>query len=70
MASNIEIVTDEKRIRPKKSEVVRLWCDNQKIQNLTGFKPAYDINKGLKETIEWFKNPINLSKYKSHIYNI
>ena len=70
MASNIEIVTDEKRIRPKKSEVMRLWCDNQKIQNLTGYKPSYDINSGLKETIEWFKNPINLSKYKSHIYNI
>ena len=70
MDSNIEIVTDEKRMRPKNSEVLRLWCDNQKIQNLTGFKPSYDINSGLKETIAWFKNPINLSKYKSHIYNI
>ena len=70
MASNIEIVTDKKRIRPKKSEVVRLWCDNKKIESLTGFRATYDIKSGLKETIEWFKNPINLSKYKSHIYNI
>ena len=70
MNSDIEIVTDIKRIRPKKSEVNRLWCDNQKIKRLTGFEPVYDINTGLKETIDWFKQPLNLAKYKSDIYNI
>ena len=38
MKSDIEIITDAKRIRPKKSEVTRLWCDNQKNKKLTGFK--------------------------------
>lgn len=70
MNSEIEIITDEQRLRPKKSEVNRLWCDNQKIKKLTGFKPSYDIHSGLKKTIEWFTVSKNLSKYKSDIYNI
>ncbi len=70
MESDIEIITDQKRIRPKKSEVTRLWCNNQKIKDLTNFKPEYDIASGLKKTIEWFKEPSNLLKYKSDIYNI
>ena len=70
MKSDIEIITDAKRIRPKKSEVTRLWCDNQKIKKLTGFKPSYNMASGLKETINWFQKPSNLAKYKSDIYNI
>lgn len=70
MDSNIEIIVDQQRIRPEKSEVTRLWCDNQKIKKLTGFNPKYDINSGLKETIQWFKSSENLAKYKSDIYNV
>jgi nucleoside-diphosphate-sugar epimerase len=70
MNSEIDIITDEQRLRPKKSEVNRLWCDNQKIKKLTGFMPSYDIHSGLKKTIEWFTVSKNLSKYKSDIYNI
>jgi nucleoside-diphosphate-sugar epimerase len=64
------LVTDKERIRPKKSEVMRLWCDNSKIRKLTGFKPRYSLEAGLKETIAWFKNPLNLKKYKEDIYNV
>ncbi len=70
MNSDVEFVTDQQRIRPKNSEVNRLWCDNTKIKELTGFKPQYTIEDGLKETIEWFKNPENLKKYKADIYNV
>tara|TARA_B110000503_G_C7110146_1_gene397712 strand:- start:415 stop:1407 length:993 start_codon:yes stop_codon:yes gene_type:complete len=70
MGSKIEIVVDHQRLRPKKSEVIRLWCDNSKIQEMTNFSPAYDIISGLKETIKWFQNKDNLAKYKSDIYNI
>jgi NAD dependent epimerase/dehydratase len=70
MDSDVEFITDEKRIRPEKSEVNRLWCDNTKIHSLCGFEPEYSIEKGLIETIEWFKNPENLKKYKSDIYNV
>jgi len=70
MKSNVEFVLDEQRIRPKKSEVNRLWCDNTKIYKLTGFEPKFDIEQGLTKTIEWFSNPENLKKYKAGIYNV
>ena len=47
MSSEVVFVEDKDRLRPKKSEVFRLWCDNKKINKLTGFKPKYDIKQGL-----------------------
>ena len=70
MNSDVEFITDEQRIRPEKSEVFRLWCDNSKIRDLTGFEPQYSIRDGLKATIEWFTRPENLLKYKADIYNV
>ncbi|HEY8608886.1 MAG TPA: NAD-dependent 4,6-dehydratase LegB [Noviherbaspirillum sp.] len=70
MNSDVEFLTDEQRMRPEKSEVFRLWCDNSKINSLTGFKPQYSIRDGLKATIDWFVEPANLAKYKADIYNV
>lgn len=70
MKSDVEFITDEQRMRPKNSEVFRLWGDNSKIKKLTGFQYKYDIEQGLAETCEWFTNPENLKKYKADIYNV
>ncbi|MNG23872.1 hypothetical protein D3C84_1085300 [compost metagenome] len=70
MGSDVEFLTDDQRIRPEKSEVFRLWCDNTKIQGLTGFQPQYSIRQGLQETIDWLTRPENLAKYKADIYNV
>ncbi|SVC84168.1 uncharacterized protein METZ01_LOCUS337022, partial [marine metagenome] len=70
MNSDVEFILDENRIRPAKSEVFRLLCDNSKINKLTGFKPQVDIREGLQRTIDWFTRPDNLKKYKSEIYNV
>ena len=70
MGSDAKIVTDEERVRPEKSEVFRLWCDNSKIERLTGFKPQIDMRDGLRRTIEWFSVNENLRKYKPSIYNV
>lgn len=70
MGSKVKIITDEQRLRPSKSEVFRLCCDNSKITALTGFKPQYTIKEGLEKTIAWLSNPNNLKKYKTHIYNV
>lgn len=70
MKSDVEFVTDEQRIRPEKSEVVRLWCDNSKIMKLTGFAPEIAIRTGLEKTVQWFSQSENLAKYKTNIYNI
>ena len=70
MASDVEFISDAQRLRPEKSEVFRLWGDNTRIRELTGFQPAYDIRRGLQATIEWFTRPGNLAKYKAGIYNV
>jgi len=70
MKSDVKFVTDEQRVRAENSEVFRLWCDNSKIKQLTGFEPRYTIKEGLEKTIEWFTQPANLAKYKPGIYNV
>ncbi len=70
MHSDVKLITDEQRIRPEKSEVFRLWCDNRKMKALTGYEPKYSIKEGLEKTVEWFTNPQNLAKYKPGIYNL
>lgn len=63
-----KIITDIMRVRPKNSEVERLWGDNSKIKILTDWKPKYTFDQGISETIEWFRK--NLDKYKPDIYNV
>jgi len=70
MNSNVEVIIDNARLRPEKSEVYRLWCDNTKIHKLTGFVPRCTIQDGLDKTIVWFTKPENLKKYKTNIYNL
>ncbi|MDC0831683.1 NAD-dependent 4,6-dehydratase LegB [Geitlerinema sp. CS-897] len=74
MNVEIEIETDEVRLRPEKSEVNRLWADNTKARQLLGWEPIYGgregFKRGLEETAAWFSNEDNLRQYKSDIYNI
>jgi len=70
MGSDVVFSTDQSRIRPENSEVFRLWCDNTKIKELTGFEPKYSIREGLEKTVEWFTKPENLAKYKPGLYNV
>jgi len=72
MGVDIEIVTDEQRLRPEKSEVERLWASNEKAKELLGWAPAYGglegFRRGLQETIEWFARPGVLADYKTEMY--
>ncbi|KPK11538.1 MAG: NAD-dependent dehydratase [Acidithiobacillales bacterium SG8_45] len=70
MGADIEIKTDDIRVRPELSEVNRLWCDNQKIERITGFKPKTTLRQGLEKTIEWFTDSENLKLYKPDTYNV
>ena len=59
----IKITTNKNLLRPKKSEVFRLLCDNRKFFLTTNFKPKFNLKKGLIKTIEWYKD--NLDEYKN-----
>jgi NAD dependent epimerase/dehydratase len=65
-----KIKQDKNRIRPSKSEVYRLFGSNEKLKKLTNWKQKYSLDEGLKDTIEWFKKPVNLKGYKPEIYNV
>ena len=67
IGKNAEIVTDPVRVRPQDSEVERLWCDNTKAKRLLGWEPKTSLDEGIKKTIDWISNNINL--YKPELYN-
>lgn len=74
MDATIEIISDEARLRPKNSEVERLWADNSKAKELFGWEPKFNdrdgFKRGLAKTVDWFTQPENLRGYKSEIYNV
>ena len=74
MGTEIEIITDEQRLRPEKSEVERLWASNDKAHELLGWQPQYGglkgFRRGLAETVAWFSKAPHLALYKPNIYNL
>jgi NAD dependent epimerase/dehydratase len=74
MKLDFDLEEDEARIRPENSEVSRLLSDNSKAKEILGWQPSYvgmeGLKIGLSETIEWFTEPMNLSRYRTEIYNI
>lgn len=74
MGVEIEILSDQQRLRPEKSEVERLWADNTKARRMLDWQPSYGgldgFRRGLTATVDWFNQPGQLSSYKSDIYNL
>ncbi len=70
MDADVHFVTEAQRLRPKESEVFRLWGDNTLAGELMGYAPAYTLEEGLRETCRWFCDGNNLRKYKPGIYNV
>lgn len=74
MQHEVEFVSEDQRLRPTASEVERLWADNRRARDLTGWRPASEglasLERGLHETIAWFGDGDNLRRYKSGRYNI
>ena len=69
MGADVNYVTDPQRLRPSGSEVFRLCGDNTLITTLTPWRPRFNLEQGLKETIDWFTTGDNLKMYKTEIYN-
>jgi NAD dependent epimerase/dehydratase len=74
MGKEIQIASEEQRLRPVTSEVERLWADNSKAKNTLNWEPKYSgmsgFTNGLSRTIEWFRHERNLKSYKSDLYNL
>jgi len=74
MEREVEVTLDEQRLRPPDSEVDRLFCDSSLARELTGWQPEFGglegFRRGIAETAAWFADPVNLSGYKPHAYNL
>jgi dTDP-glucose 4,6-dehydratase len=74
MGVELEIVSENERVRPKNSEVERLLADNSKAREFFGWSPAYGgvegFSQGLEKTIKWLSHPNNLGKYNPEVYSL
>jgi NAD dependent epimerase/dehydratase len=74
MGAEIEIVSDEERMRPADSEVERLFAGVDKARGLFGWAPDHGgrdgFARGIARTAEWFQTPGNLARYKTGEYNL
>ena len=65
---DVDIVCDDERIRPEKSEVNRLLADVTKARELLGWEPLFSLTDGLRNVIDWMSEHLN--RYKTNVYNI
>lgn len=74
MSADIDIVSDQQRLRPRDSEVERLFANHQKARSGLNWQPEFlgieGFKQGLQKTAEWFVKAENLKHYKSHLYNL
>jgi NAD dependent epimerase/dehydratase len=49
------VEVEDDRVRPKNSEVLRLLCDSSKARKMTGWAPRFDLEGGLRETIDFVR---------------
>lgn len=70
MDTDLDVREDPERIRPAASEVMRLVADATRLRTATGWAPGHDLEQGLVRTIAFFRDPANLARYKTGIYNI
>ena len=66
----VEVVEESERLRPARSEVMRLLCDSSRLTAATGWKPAVSLKDGIAATAEWFGRPENLARYKWGSYTV
>ncbi len=64
----VSIESDEQRVRPPESEVMRLVCDNQAALTRLGWSPQVSLDDGLRRTYEWLSRPENIAWYKPDQY--
>ena len=74
MNVEVEICTDEQRLRPEGSEVNRLFGDNSRLIEMTSWNPSYGgldgFRRGLSITADWFSDPANLALYRPGNYTV
>jgi len=63
---DLGVETDEQRLRPSKSEVSRLLSDSSKAERLAGWRADTPLDEGLRWTVEWVREHIELYRPKEY----
>jgi NAD dependent epimerase/dehydratase len=74
MGATVDVALDGQRLRPEKSEVERLCASSEKAKRLLKWAPQFagldGFKRGLAKTVDWFRDPANLARYKADAYNL
>jgi len=60
LGRELRVVQEVARLRPDKSEVLRLLSDNRKASEQLGWQPQVSLEQGLAQTVEWIRRNIQL----------
>jgi NAD dependent epimerase/dehydratase len=66
VGKDVRLVQDDRRLRPERSEVLRLCADIAKAERLLGFRPAVPLEEGIRRTVAWIAD--HLSLYRPETY--
>ncbi|MGW5350705.1 SDR family NAD(P)-dependent oxidoreductase [Streptomyces sp. NPDC004031] len=70
MDADLAVLEDPQRLRPAGSEVMRLVCDATRLRAATGWAPAHRLDEGLARTVDFFRDPAHLARYRTAAYNV
>jgi NAD dependent epimerase/dehydratase len=62
------VARDEARVRPEKSEVLELLCDNSLASKLLGWSPRVSLDDGLARVVDYVR--AHADRYKTEVYNV
>jgi NAD dependent epimerase/dehydratase len=68
LGRRLDVQTDEQRVRPARSEVMRLLADASLARRLTGWEPRVSLDEGLGRVVEWMRG--NLARYRPEVYAV
>ena len=65
---DLEILVEDRRVRPEKSEVSRLQAESSKALQLAGWRAEVPLDEGLRRTSEWIE--AHLDEYRTQEYAV
>ena len=69
---DVEVELDPERVRPKRSEVERLWADVSRARAVYGWTPQWSgadgLRRGLERTARWLLGSPHRDRYRPDVY--
>jgi NAD dependent epimerase/dehydratase len=63
----LKIETDDERVRPSTSEVMRLVSDASRAREVLGWSPAVTLAEGLRKTVDWLRGDSSVARAREYV---